>query len=190
MSMVFRVALSLLADHKDMLLQCRNFEQIMDYFKTTLPFMGATQLERVIRKALDLDISRQLAAYEVEYHVLQEEIVLANNSNGGGVGLPGSGSSPGLQSLEQQMAEEGWKDKSQRLEEMNAALQKQVRELQAQVQSAKVTTRILENNLTASQAKYGRLERKVRFFFSFLEIASCGGGQVNSFSSFFLEKPV
>lgn len=48
MSMVFRVALSLLADHKDMLLQCRNFEQLMDYFKTTLPSMGASQLERVI----------------------------------------------------------------------------------------------------------------------------------------------
>ena len=48
--MVFHIALSLLADHKDMLLQCRNFEQLMDYFKTTLPFMGATQLERVIRK--------------------------------------------------------------------------------------------------------------------------------------------
>lgn len=50
MSMVFRVALSLIADHKDMLLQCRNFEQLMDYFKTTLPSMGATQLERVIRE--------------------------------------------------------------------------------------------------------------------------------------------
>ena len=50
MSMVFRVALSLIADHKDMLLQCRNFEQLMDYFKTTLPSMGASQLERVIHE--------------------------------------------------------------------------------------------------------------------------------------------
>ena len=50
MSMVFRVALSLIADHKDLLLQCRNFEQLMDYFKTTLPSMGASQLERVIRE--------------------------------------------------------------------------------------------------------------------------------------------
>jgi hypothetical protein len=50
MSMVFRVALSLIADHKDMLLQCRNFEQLMDYFKTTLPSMGASQFERVIRE--------------------------------------------------------------------------------------------------------------------------------------------
>lgn len=47
--MVFRVALSLLADHKDMLMQCRNFEQLMDYFKNTLPLMGASQLERVIK---------------------------------------------------------------------------------------------------------------------------------------------
>lgn len=56
---------------------------------------------------------------------------------------------------------EDWMEKSQRLEEANQALQKQVRELQAQIQSAKVTTRILENNLTASQSKYIRLERKV-----------------------------
>jgi hypothetical protein len=32
MSMVFRVALSLIADHKDMLLQCRNFEQVTIFF--------------------------------------------------------------------------------------------------------------------------------------------------------------
>lgn len=50
--MVFRVALSLIADHKDMLLQCRNFEQLMDYFKVTLPSMGASQLERVIHEVL------------------------------------------------------------------------------------------------------------------------------------------
>ena len=50
--MVFRIVLSLLADHKDMLLQCRNMEQLMDYFKTTLPSMGASQLERVIRQVL------------------------------------------------------------------------------------------------------------------------------------------
>lgn len=167
MSMVFRVALSLIADHKDMLLQCRNFEQLMDYFKTTLPSMGASQLERVIREvwislffliifptfpstlltfqALGLDISRQLAAYEVEYHVLQEEIVA-------GIASPVS---------PQQHDVEDWKEKAHHLEESNMALQKQVRELQAQLQSAKVTTRILENNLSASQSKYARLEREV-----------------------------
>lgn len=48
--MVFRVALALIADHKDMLLQCRNFEQLMDYFKTTVPSMGASQIDRVIHE--------------------------------------------------------------------------------------------------------------------------------------------
>ena len=52
MSMIFRIVLSLLADHKDMLLQCRNMEQLMDYFKTTLPSMGASQLDRVIQQVL------------------------------------------------------------------------------------------------------------------------------------------
>lgn len=50
--MIFRIVLSLLADHKDMLLQCRNMEQLMDYFKTTLPSMGSSQLERVIQQVL------------------------------------------------------------------------------------------------------------------------------------------
>lgn len=168
--MVFRVALSLIADHKDMLLQCRNFEQLMDYFKTTLPSMGASQLERVIHEvrkcrlqmlrvlynissihfqALELDISRQLAAYEVEYHVLQEEII---------AGIASTSNSP------QNRDSEDWAEKARHLEESNTALQKQVRELQAQLQSAKVTTRILENNLSASQSKFTRLEREVISF--------------------------
>lgn len=98
-------------------------------------------------QALELDISRQLAAYEVEYHVLQEEIV---------AGVVSPANSP------QQNDVEEWMEKARHLEETNMALQKQVREMQAQLQAAKVTTRILENNLSASQSKYVRLEREVR----------------------------
>ena len=94
-----------------------------------------------------MDISRQLAAYEVEYHVLQEEIV---------AGVVSPANSP------QQNDVEEWMEKARHLEETNMALQKQVREMQAQLQAAKVTTRILENNLSASQSKYVRLEREVR----------------------------
>lgn len=61
-------------------------------------------------------------------------------------------------------------EKTRFLEESNLALQKQVRELQAQLQSAKVTTRILENNLSASQSKYTRLEREVRLRLLFFPI--------------------
>lgn len=88
-----------------------------------------------------------MAAYEVEYHVLQEEIV---------AGIANSSNSP------QNPVMEDWTEKVRHLEESNSTLQRQVRELQAQLQSAKVTTRILENNLSASQSKYTRLEREVR----------------------------
>lgn len=88
-----------------------------------------------------------MATYEVEYYVLQEE-------------MTASASSPGLEQIYN--SGEDWMDKAQRLEEANQGLQKQVRELQAQLQSTKVTTRILENNLAASQSKYFKLERKVR----------------------------
>ena len=194
-SMVFRVATALLADHKDMLLQCRNFEQLMDYFKTTLPCMGASQLERVIHEvmtrpvvvsafksiatphtcfrlgrscffrsllsfchshlsrefflqALTLDISRQLTAYEVEYHVLQEETVAA------GLASPPNG-------LHAAVAGADVHTKWDRLEKTNQALQKQVRDLQNQVHMGKTSYRILEANLTAHQAMYTRLERQV-----------------------------
>jgi TBC1 domain family member 4 len=69
-SMVFRVAAALLADHKEMLLQCRNFEQLMDYFKTTLPCMGATQLERVIHEVIArIDANLWFMAHVKDYHL-------------------------------------------------------------------------------------------------------------------------
>ncbi len=68
--MVFRVATALLADHKEMLLQCRNFEQLMDYFKTTLPCMGATQLERVIHEVIArIDANLWFMAHVKDYHL-------------------------------------------------------------------------------------------------------------------------
>ncbi|XP_041121135.1 TBC1 domain family member 1-like isoform X4 [Polyodon spathula] len=71
----FKVSLSLLGRHKPLILQHDNLETIVDFIKTTLPNLGLVQMEKTIIQVFEMDISRQLQAYEVEYHVLQDELM-------------------------------------------------------------------------------------------------------------------
>nr|XP_033712810.1 TBC1 domain family member 1 isoform X6 [Tursiops truncatus] len=72
---IFKVALSLLGSHKPLILQHENLETIVDFIKSTLPNLGLVQMEKTISQVFVMDISKQLQAYEVEYHVLQEELI-------------------------------------------------------------------------------------------------------------------
>ncbi|TSV41654.1 TBC1 domain family member 4 [Bagarius yarrelli] len=72
---IFKVALCLLSSHEGEILECDSFESIVDYLKTTIPALTQNQMEKTITKAIEMDISKQLHAYEVEYHVLQDELV-------------------------------------------------------------------------------------------------------------------
>eukprot|EP00057_Strongylocentrotus_purpuratus_P002555 XP_003724741.2 PREDICTED: TBC1 domain family member 1 [Strongylocentrotus purpuratus] len=72
---IFKVALVILGSHEELILQCDGFESIIDFIKNQLPSLGIVQMEKVINKAYHLDISKQLHAYEVEYHVIQEEML-------------------------------------------------------------------------------------------------------------------
>ncbi|MBN3310222.1 TBCD1 protein, partial [Amia calva] len=72
---IFKVALSLLGSHKPLILQHDNLEAIVDFIKTTLPNLGLVQMEKTIIQVFEMDISKQLQAYEVEYHVLQDELM-------------------------------------------------------------------------------------------------------------------
>ncbi|XP_075400557.1 TBC1 domain family member 1 isoform X2 [Tenrec ecaudatus] len=72
---IFKVALSLLGSHKPLILQHENLETIVDFIKSTLPNLGLVQMEKTISQVFEMDISQQLQAYEVEYHVLQEELI-------------------------------------------------------------------------------------------------------------------
>ncbi|XP_055716337.1 TBC1 domain family member 4 isoform X3 [Phlebotomus papatasi] len=75
---IFRVAIALLEIHKDELLKRDNFEDIMDYMKNTVPQMDYDKIDQVMRRTFSMDVSRQLSEYQVEYHVLQEEITTQN----------------------------------------------------------------------------------------------------------------
>lgn len=71
---VFRVIIALLTIHKDALLECDCFEDIMDYLKNTLPEINKTIMNDVMRSVFNTDFSLSLTEYRVEYHVLQEEM--------------------------------------------------------------------------------------------------------------------
>ena len=50
LGVVFKVALVLLGNHKELIKQCNSFETIVDFLKTTLPSMGIIQMERIINQ--------------------------------------------------------------------------------------------------------------------------------------------
>ncbi|XP_029445338.1 TBC1 domain family member 1 isoform X2 [Rhinatrema bivittatum] len=75
---IFKVALSLLGSHKPLILQHENLEAIVDFIKNTLPNLGLVQMEKTINQVFEMDISKQLQAYEVEYYVLQDELIGAS----------------------------------------------------------------------------------------------------------------
>ncbi|KAK5606813.1 hypothetical protein CRENBAI_015237 [Crenichthys baileyi] len=72
---IFKVSLSLLGSHKPLILQHESLESIVDFIKTTLPNLGLVQMEKTINQVCEMDVSKQLQAYEVEYHVLQDELL-------------------------------------------------------------------------------------------------------------------
>lgn len=50
MEVVFKVALVLLGDHRELIKQCNSFETVVEFLKTTLPSMSIIQMERVINQ--------------------------------------------------------------------------------------------------------------------------------------------
>lgn len=71
---VFKVAVKLLEIHQEELLKHDNFEDIMNYMKTTVPDIDASIMDKTMKDAFTMDIKKQLIEYQVEYNVLQEEI--------------------------------------------------------------------------------------------------------------------
>ncbi|XP_014251258.1 TBC1 domain family member 1 isoform X2 [Cimex lectularius] len=71
---LFKIALALIGHHEQNLLNCDSFELVMDYLKNTLPKVNTQTLDRLLKEALNTDISKEINEYGVEYHVLQEEM--------------------------------------------------------------------------------------------------------------------
>ncbi|XP_029981176.1 TBC1 domain family member 4 isoform X2 [Sphaeramia orbicularis] len=134
---IFKVALCLLSSHEGEIVECDNFESIVDYLKTTLPSLTQTQMEQTIAKVMEMDISKQLHAYEVEYHVLQDEMLEAGP-------LP---------------------DDSERLDKLdktNAQLKKQNMDLLEKLQAARQKIQTLETSVDNFLSRESKMKHMIR----------------------------
>nr|CAH1267700.1 TBC1D1 [Branchiostoma lanceolatum] len=133
---IFKVALTLLGDHEDLIMACQGFENIVDFIKNQLPALGMVSMEKVISRAFEIDISKQLHAYEVEYHVLQEEMI----------------SSP----------QRGDVDRMEKLEQANRNLKRQNMELLEKLQTSHSSIHSLEATVASLQSEQNKLRSGVQ----------------------------
>lgn len=127
---IFRVALALLSLHKEELLKCDSFEEIMNYLKLRLPAIDKILLEKVMKQVVTIDITKQLNEYLVEYQVLQEELASVQ---------------PQVEALH-------------KMEAQNKTLTEQNKALMAQLEITLTNIQRLEKNRSAQQASINRLE--------------------------------
>uniref|UniRef100_A0A671PPN0 TBC1 domain family member 4 n=1 Tax=Sinocyclocheilus anshuiensis TaxID=1608454 RepID=A0A671PPN0_9TELE len=134
---IFKVALCLLSSHEGEILECDGFESIVDYLKSTIPTLTHSQMEETITKATEMDISKQLHAYEVEYHVLQDELSDAP---------PPSEDS----------------DRLDKLEKANAQLKKQNMDLLEELQAARLKIQTLEGSMESFLSRESKMKHLIR----------------------------
>ncbi|XP_036395950.1 TBC1 domain family member 4 isoform X3 [Megalops cyprinoides] len=134
---IFKVALCLLSSHEGEIVECDSFETVVDYMKTTIPSLTQAQMEQIIAQVLEMDISKQLHAYEVEYHVLQDEMLEA-------APLPDDS------------------DRLDKLEKTNAQLKKQNMDLLEKLQAARVKIQSLEMNVENFLSRESKMKHMIR----------------------------
>ncbi|XP_078118434.1 TBC1 domain family member 4 isoform X3 [Sander vitreus] len=134
---IFKVALCLLSSHEGEIVECDTFESIVDYLKTTLPALTQTQMEQTIAKVMEMDISKQLHAYEVEYHVLQDEMLDAGP-------LPDDS------------------DRLDKLEKSNVQLKKQNMDLLEKLQAARQKIQTLETSVENFLSRESKMKHMIR----------------------------
>ncbi|XP_078071996.1 TBC1 domain family member 1 isoform X1 [Mustelus asterias] len=133
---IFKVALSLLGSHKPLILQHESLESIIDFIKCTLPNLGLVQMEKTINQVFEMDLSKQLQAYEVEYHVLQDELM---------------DSSPAMSENE----------RLEKLEKSNNSLRKQNSDLLEELEVAHTKIESLEATVKSLLSNEGKLKQAI-----------------------------
>uniref|UniRef100_A0A8C7Y4A2 TBC1 domain family member 4 n=1 Tax=Oryzias sinensis TaxID=183150 RepID=A0A8C7Y4A2_9TELE len=134
---VFKVALCLLGSHEKEIIECDSFESIVDFLKTALPTLTQAQMEQTIAKVIEMDISKQLHAYEVEYHVLQDEMLDAGP-------LPDDS------------------ERLDKLEKTNTQLKKQNMDLLEKLQAARQKIQTLETSVESFLSRESKMKHMIR----------------------------
>lgn len=139
---IFRVVIAILEVHKSELLKLDGFEDIMEYLKTVIPKIDESQMTQILNRVYEMNISRQLLDYKVEYTVLKDE--LRNTTQH-------------VESLK--MAREDIKQLQKqteiaesnvdRMEGIRHAQQQEIQSMQSQMQSLEVTIQTLGDFLTS-----------------------------------------
>uniref|UniRef100_A0A665VEK7 TBC1 domain family member 4 n=1 Tax=Echeneis naucrates TaxID=173247 RepID=A0A665VEK7_ECHNA len=132
---IFKVALCLLSSHEGEIVECDSFESIVDYLKTTLSTLTQTEMEQTI--VMEMDISKQLHAYEVEYHVLQDEMLDSGP-------LPDDS------------------DRLDKLEKTNVQLKKQNMDLLEKLQAARQKIQTLELSVENFLSRESKMKHMIR----------------------------
>lgn len=135
MEAVFKVSLLLLTTFRDHLLRLTTFETIVDFLKNVLPTIDNEQTSKILNDAISLDVAKSLHSYEVEYHVLQEEMF--HNTT--------------------RVTENLF-----RQEITNNELKQENQSLIEQLQAANTTVHNLEATLTSYQSTINKLQSRVR----------------------------
>ncbi|XP_026839949.1 TBC1 domain family member 4 isoform X1 [Drosophila persimilis] len=133
---IFKFSIALLSVHKQQLLAKDNFEEIMDYLKTVVPKIEPNCMEKIMKLVFSMDIGKQLAEYNVEYNVLQEEITTTNHH----LEMLNREKTQN-QHLEQQL--QFAQSSIAQLETTRSSQQSQITSLQSQVQSLELTIQTL-----------------------------------------------
>ncbi|KAM9282772.1 TBC1 domain family member 4 isoform 2-T2 [Cariama cristata] len=134
---IFKVALSLLSSQETSIMGCESFENTVDFLKTIVPDMTQPQMEKIITQVFEMDISKQLHAYEVEYHVLQDE--LQENVNPCDEGEP-----------------------LEKLERANSHLKRQNMDLLEKLQVAHAKIQSLESNLETILTRENKMKTVIQ----------------------------
>ncbi|KAK3728848.1 hypothetical protein QZH41_020235 [Actinostola sp. cb2023] len=138
MSVVFKVMLVLLGRCKEGIVAADGFENAVEYIKTFLPPYAFKNLDSIVDDVLDLDITKQLESYLIEYNVLREE------------------------DLSLASIEDFEHERAKKLEVQNNTLSRHLQELTEQLSSARKTIQSLESTITTMQINQSNLLSHIR----------------------------
>ncbi|XP_039601275.1 TBC1 domain family member 4 isoform X1 [Polypterus senegalus] len=134
---ILKIALSLLSSHESRIMECDGFESIVDFMKNTIPNLTVAHMEKIVAQVFEMDISKQLHAYEVEYHVLHEEMLDSS--------LP-------YDSI----------DRLDKLERTNNQLKRQNMDLLENLQAARAKIQSLEASLDSILSRESKMKQLIR----------------------------
>ncbi|KAG8199210.1 hypothetical protein JTE90_016030 [Oedothorax gibbosus] len=149
MDVIFKVSLLLLGRFKDCIMNCDNFETVMNFLKNSIPSIDVLEMQILFTQVFNLDISRQLHAFEVEYHVLSEERALSPMKN-----------SKELEKLRE--TNKMFKSKNMELIEKLQLAYSRIHSLENSEASLKSTVRRLEERVTSLQDEKEALFHSLR----------------------------